>query len=129
MQLGTVRLKSPVVGGFSAGICVALLFSSLYFPQVSCRDLFLLGVCICRTGAMVIVCDYFLWVCSQVAWDYSCGSACTCALINIRCLVLLICDALYCLVCGWLIPLGSSLASIVECSLFVHLITPYSLLH
>jgi hypothetical protein len=57
MWLGTVRLKPPTEGGFSAAMCVALPFSSLYSPQVSCQDLFLLGVCICRTGAMVIVCE------------------------------------------------------------------------
>ena len=56
MRLGTVRLTPPVMGGMSAGMCVVLPFSSLYSPQVSCQDLFLLGVCICRTGAMVTVC-------------------------------------------------------------------------
>jgi hypothetical protein len=38
MRLGTVRLKPPVVGGLSAGMCVALPFSSLYSPQVSRQD-------------------------------------------------------------------------------------------
>ena len=38
MRLGTVRLKPPVVGGFSAGMCVALPFISPYSPQVSCQD-------------------------------------------------------------------------------------------
>jgi hypothetical protein len=30
MRLGTVRLTPPVVGGFSAGMCVALPLISLY---------------------------------------------------------------------------------------------------
>jgi hypothetical protein len=66
--------------------------------------------------------------CSQVAWDYSFGSACACAL-NIQCMVLSRCEVLYCLVCRWLFPLGSSLSSNVMFSLFVCLITPYSLMH
>ena len=45
--------------------------------------------------------------------------------LTARWLVLAVCGVLYCLMCGWLFPLGGPRASKVMCSLLAHLIAPY----